>query len=109
VIFVPTEMSQTNWGVGPIDEKGMFRISAYMASGYLQPGPYRIFLTPPRVKAVRVGPTSKDRDDVEKTAGPADEGQRRFGIPERFLRPQSSGLMVNLEREGNKIDIDLHD
>jgi hypothetical protein len=109
VIFVPTETSQTSWGVGPIDEKGSFRISSYMASGHLQPGAYLIFLTPPRVKAVEGGSTPKDRDEVAKAPAQADSGQARFGIPERFLRPQSSGLMVNLEREGNRIDIDLND
>jgi len=108
VIFKP-EASQTNWGVGPIDEKGAFKISSYMASGQLQPGPYKIFITPPRVRPTQVGSNPKDRDAAAPVASPPETDKSRFGIPERFLRPQSSGLLVTLEKEGNRIDIDLKD
>jgi hypothetical protein len=106
---MPTEASQTSWGVGPIDEKGKFRISSYMASGHLKPGPYRIFLTPPRARSTEAGAEGKDREETPKISEAKDPGRAKFRIPDRFLRPQSSQLVVTLENEGNKIDIDLKD
>ena len=46
----------------------------------------------------------KEQGATAKGAEPLDTE-----IPERFLNPQTSDIMVNVEQNSNRIDIDLND
>ena len=39
IIFMPMEDLHTNWGVGQIDNQGMYRLSTYIPKTSLEPGP----------------------------------------------------------------------
>ena len=79
-----------------------------MASGALETGSYRIYLMEPRSKPTQGGAIARHHREDEKTESPPST-RLKFSVPDRFLSPETSGLWVSLEKESNRIDIDLKD
>jgi hypothetical protein len=109
IIFMPMEDLHTNWGVGQIDSHGMYRLSTYIPKTSLEPGPYRIYLMPTAPTFAQVNGSPKVRREAEKDGTAKVPETPKSPIPERFQKPQSSGIMVMVEQPSNRIDVDLKD
>ena len=77
-----------------IDERGEYRVS--MAAGYGLPlGDYRVYLSPP-VPEVPFGPAKEPPKPSEVAK-----------FPEKYLQPETSGLMLTVKRGDNRLDINM--
>jgi len=112
IIFMPGERNKSNWGAGRIDPAGRFSLSASQVDTVLESGQYTIFFRPPapgfEVTKARPLPSegadSKPAAEVQPVpAAPA------FPLPERFMSPKTSGLVVTLDGRPQRIDLDLKD
>lgn len=107
IIFMPGPTGKA-WGTAPISSDGKYTLVTYDATFPFEPGRYTIFILPPGHKVTR-----RQSRFEEENAKPATENEAaatpKYEVPERFFRPDTSGLWVELDKEPNRVDIDLKD
>lgn len=112
IVFVPMDQFHTNWGVGQINHEGMYRLSTHIPQLAMKAGSYRVCIRPQPPTLAEVNGSPKERREAEK-AREAEGGVTevvtvaRTEIPERFLDPTTSGMVVPISPSTNRIDIDL--
>lgn len=114
IYFQPTDESRTHWGVGRMTDSGLYFITAYQLEYSLQPGPYIIFIRPlvPAPGSTDVfgsplaGAGSKEATGKSSRSTPS---APQHPLPQRFTDAKTSGLVVNIDDEPQRIDINLAD
>ncbi len=116
VLFYPTDETETDWVVGPIDKNGSYSIHSGWRhhSGKKR---FRICIIPRKGKpAAHVDLTGQESHSkvipVELNSKGDDSHQLvavDIGFPHRYTNIATSGLQITLGREPVQIDIDLKD
>lgn len=106
LIFVPGPTTKSNWGIAPVFEDGKYKVVSNQTDVSLEPGRFLIFLTPPSPIVHRKEGRFEDENvSDEKAIAIA----ASYPVPNRFFKPETSGLWVDLEKEPARVDIDLKD
>jgi hypothetical protein len=114
IYFQPEDHSSSHWGVGRLNESGLYFLTAFQLDTTLQPGRYTIFIRPlaSNLLASEVVRTSLVGDDAkhstEKSSPPAPPASQ-LPLPRRFTDVKTSGLVVNITGEPQRIEIHLTD
>ena len=114
IYFQPHDPNSSHWGVGRLNESGLYFVTAYQLESTLEPGRYTIFIRPLTltpggsnvVQAASSEPTPKR--STEKTS-PSSPPRPRLPLPKRFTDPRTSTLVVNITGEPQRIEIHLKD
>jgi hypothetical protein len=112
IYFQPADVTSTHWGVGRMTDSGLYFITAYQLDSTLQPGPYTIFirpLTPNLFRTEVSGSSSAGADSKDRTEKSSPSSKARVLIPKRFTDATTSGLVVNIDGEPQRIEIHLTD
>ena len=111
IIFMPVENFHTNWGVGQIDHEGKYRLDRAHSRGNAET---RSLSRLSEAAAANGRPgecqpqTAQTGGDAESASAPATvETSTKCEVPERFLNPQTSEMMVRIGPSLNRIDVDL--
>jgi hypothetical protein len=111
IFFQPQDPTRTHWGIGRLSDSGLYFLSAYQLDSTLDPGPYTIFIRPltPSPGSTDVfgnplaGADSKGRTVNSSPPSP------QLPLPKRFTDAKTSGLVVNIDGEPQRIEIHLTD
>jgi hypothetical protein len=114
IFFQPTDESRTHWGVGRMTDSGLYFITAFQLDYSLEPGPYIIFirpLTPPPGSTDVFGTRLAGAGSTELTgkSSRSTPSAPQHPLPTRFTDAKTSGLVVNIDGEPQRIDIHLTD
>ncbi len=107
LVFEPGSTTNSNWGVARIEEDGKFNVITNDVDVNLEPGRFRIYMRPPAPpvehKHGRFAEEHNESDEKALTTAATPP------VPERFLKPETSPLWVELKKEPSRVDIDLKD
>jgi hypothetical protein len=114
IYFRPHDPNSSHWGVGRLNESGLYFVTAYQLDSTLIPGRYTIFIRPLTpaltgsnvVQASLVGADTKQ--STEKSS-PSSPPTPQLPLPKQFTDPATSGLDVNVTGEPQRIEIHLKD
>jgi hypothetical protein len=112
VLFVPAGSNKTNnWAAGHVYQGGNYKLSAYQSDSGLEPGRYTIFFKapPPRYVGTRRSRALDEADSKPQAEAQAPPPAPAFPLPEKFTKPETSGLTVRLDGWPQQIDLDLKD
>jgi hypothetical protein len=114
IYFQPADPTRTHWGIGRITDSGLYFLTAYQLESPLEPGTYTIFIRPltPIPGSTDVfgsslaGADSKERTEQSSGSSPP---TAQLPLPKRFTEAETSGLVVNIDGERQRIEIHLTD
>jgi hypothetical protein len=115
IVFISTDQREMNWGSGHIGKTGNYAISAYQGGVTLPPGPYNIFIRNTPQNREREGEVEKRgrfsvvEDEVKPQPNTQTLPGQDVNVPARFNLPSTSGLVVRLDGQPQRVDIDLGD
>jgi hypothetical protein len=111
IVFISTDQREMNWGSGHIGMNGNYTIAAYQGGVALPPGPYNIFIrNAPQNRErerepERRGRFSLDEDQVKPQQNTQPATSNAVILPDRFNRPDTSGLVVRLDGQPQRVDV----
>ena len=104
---MPGPTNKSVWGYALISEDGKYSLLSNKTDVGLEPGRFEIFIKPPSPQDKRKHSRSGEEDEESDERAIAIAAL--YPVPKRFFSPETSGLWVDLEREPNRVDIDLKD
>jgi hypothetical protein len=114
IYFQPDDASSTHWGVGRLNDSGLYFLTAYQLESTLQPGRYTIFIRPLTPRPVgsnllRAEPEKSLSNQATDKSSPSSPSTPELPLPKRFTDARTSGLVVNITGEPQRIEIHLRD
>jgi hypothetical protein len=114
IYFQPQDPNSSHWGVGRLSDSGLYFITAYQLESTLAPGRYTIFIRPltPALagsNVVQASLVGADKKEATEKSSPSSPPTPRLPLPQHFTDPRTSGLVVNITGEPQRIEIHLRD
>ncbi len=114
IYFQPHDANSSHWGVGRLNESGLYFLTAFQLESTLEPGRYTIFIRPLMPSPVssdtlRVDPEESHSNQTTDKSSPSSLPTPQLPLPKRFTDAQTSGLVVNITGEPQRIEIHLTD
>jgi len=114
IYFQPEDDGSSHWGVGRLNDSGLYFVTAYQLESSLVPGRYTIFirpLTPGLVGAAqyRYDPDKPLSNQATDKSSPSSPPAPQLPLPHRFTDAKTSGLVVNIDGQPQRIEIHLRD
>jgi hypothetical protein len=97
IFFEPADPSKAHWGIGRLSDSGLYFLTAYQLDTILEPGRYTIFIRP-------LSPYDRGRVGADSNVS-----NSPLPLPKRFTDSKTSGLLVNIDGEPQRIEIHLTD
>jgi hypothetical protein len=107
LIFEPGSSSNTNWGAAAISAEGKYAVVPSQFDVDLEPGRFVIFLRPPTPETERK--RGRFGEEINKPETEANVAVASYPVPDRFFKPETSKLWIDLQKEPTRVDIDLKD
>jgi hypothetical protein len=114
IYFQPHDPNSSHWGVGRLNESGLYFVTAYWLDSTLVPGRYTIFIRPlvsPPAGSdlVRASLAGADTKESTKKTSPSPAPTPKLPLPKQFTDATTSGLVVDITGEPQRIEIHLTD
>jgi hypothetical protein len=114
IYFQPQDPNSSHWGVGRLSDSGLYFITAYQLESTLAPGRYTIFVRPltpgpPGPAQYRYDPDKPLSNQAPDKSSPSSSSTPQLPLPIRFTDSRTSGLVVNITGEPQRIEIHLRD
>jgi hypothetical protein len=114
IYFEPHDTNSGHWGVGRLNDSGLYFLTAYQLESTLEPGQYTIFIRPltpafASSTSLKSDPEKPVSDRATEKSSPSSTATPRLPLPKRFTDAKTSGLVVNITGEPQRIEIHLTD
>jgi hypothetical protein len=114
IYFQPHDPNSSHWGVGRLNESGLYFVTAYQLESTLIPGRYTIFVrpltpAPAGSNVVQASLVGADAKQSPEKSSPSSPRTPQLPLPKQFTDPRTSGLVVNITGEPQRIEIHLTD